>query len=169
MEYDYSYPPYIIANIVAVFIVVVASDWPTISRVLLGIIFIAASAVNLFFAIYNPNAYLEFSQTTPIGFYREIILGPFSQDTRLYIILIAVCQLLIGIFTTYQGILMRVAMLAGATFLFAIAPLGYGAAFPATMMLGVAFLILVLKRIDVNIYDTILRKSVPGKEQSTSA
>jgi hypothetical protein len=77
MEPDYASLPYIISNIVAVFIVISAMLWPTVARVLLSTIFIGASALNLLTAITQPFAYMQFGELTSNEFYRSLVLGPF--------------------------------------------------------------------------------------------
>ncbi len=159
MEQDYTSLPYIISNIVAVFVVISAMMWPTVARVLLSAIFIAAFALNLFTAIVQPSAYLYFGELSTNEFYRSIILGPFSEHIQLYVSVIAVCQLLIGVFIAYKGKLMNIAMVGGIFFLLAISPLGYGAAFPSTLIMSLAFVILFMKKIKFNIYDIIYQKT----------
>lgn len=159
MEQDYTSLPYIISNVVAVFIVICAMIWPTVARVLLSLIFIAAFAFNLFTAISQPSIYLYFGEHTSSQIYRSIILGPFSKHIQLYVCIIAACQLLIGVFLSYKGRLMKIAMLGGIFFLLAISPLGYGAAFPATLIMSLAIVILMGKGIRFNIYDIIFQRN----------
>lgn len=159
MESDYLSLPYIITNIVAVFIVISAMLWPTVSRVLLSTIFIGAFALNLFTAVMNPSAYLEFGEFSTSDFYRSLILGPFSSHVTLYVSLIAVCQLLIGIFISYRGRLMKLAMIGAMVFLVAIAPLGYGSAFPSTIIMTTALVILFSRNIRFNVYEVLHHKT----------
>jgi hypothetical protein len=158
MEQDLMSTPYIISNAVAVAIAITAMMWPTIARVLLSSIFVAAFALNLFMAITDPSVYMIYGELTPNDFYRSIILGPFSRNPQVYVSLIAFGQLLIGVFISYNGKLMKIAMMGGITFLLAISPLGYGAAFPCTLILALSFLILMGKGIRFNIYQIIYSK-----------
>lgn len=155
MEYDYQSIPYIISNIVAVFLAIAAAQWPTMARILISFIFIAAWAVNVFIAFTNPASYLEFGEITPSELYRSVILGPFSDHPQLYITLIAIGQLLIGVFTSYKGKLMKIAMIGGMVFLVAICPLGFGSAFPSPLILAAAFMILLGKGIKSNVYEIL--------------
>jgi hypothetical protein len=159
METTYTSLPYIISNVVAIGIVISAMLWPTVARVLIGAIFVGAFALNLFTAIANPSAYLEFGEFTTSSFYRSVILGPFSYHVQLYVSLIAICQLLIGVFICYKGRLMSIAMIGAVVFLIAISPLGYGSAFPAPMIIALALIILMLKKIRFNIYEIIYHKT----------
>jgi hypothetical protein len=158
MEQDLMSLPYIISNAVAVAIAITAMMWPTIARVLLSMIFVAAFALNLFTAITDPSVYMVFGELTPNEFYRSIIFGPFSKHSQVYVALIAFSQLLIGVFISYKGKLMKIAMIGGITFLLAISPLGFGAAFPCTLILAASFLILIGKGIRFNIYEIIYSK-----------
>lgn len=160
MEQDFTSLAYIISNIVAVLIVISAIIWPTVARVLLSTTFIAACAVNLFTAITQPSAYLQYGELTTNEFYRSIILGPFSRNVQLYVCIIAACQLLIGVFVAYKGKLMNIAMIGGILFLVAISPLGYGAAFPSTLIMALAFIVLMYRKTKLNIYDAIFHKAV---------
>lgn len=155
----YTSLPFIVSNGLAVFIVICAMIWPTVARTLLSIVFILAFATNLFLALTDPLSYLYFGEVTVSEFYRRIILGPFSKHVPGYIITIAICQLFIGIFIAYKGQIMKVAMLGGIVFLVAIIPFGSGSAFPAPLMLVLAFVILLSKRITFNIYEIIYRKT----------
>ncbi|HEY9045509.1 MAG TPA: hypothetical protein VIN08_06415 [Ohtaekwangia sp.] len=158
METDYTSVQYIVTNIIAILTTITVMLWPNAGRVLLSGIFIGAAAFNAFTAMENPSLYLVFGELTVSDFYRTIILGPFSRHTQLYIYGIAGCQLLIGAFLLYKGRLMKIAMVCAILFLLAIAPLGFGSAFPATLILSTAFLILMQKKIDYNIYEG------PGKK-----
>lgn len=155
MEQDITSTPYVLTNIVAIAIAITAMLWPTVSRILLSTIFIGAFAFNLFAAVAYPNIYLEFGELTPNDFYRSIILGPFSKNPQLYVVFIAICQLFIGVFILYKEKLMNLAMIGGIIFLIAISPLGFGAAFPSTLILASALIILLFKRIKFNIYEII--------------
>ena len=149
---------YTITNLFAIASALLSMRWPTIARVLFGSMFICAAVANSYIATSNPAAYLSFGELTPSGLYRLFILGPFAGHVQLFILIIAACQLFIGIFICYRGPLMTAAMIGGIVFLIAIAPLGVGSAFPSTLIMAVAFLILLLKKTDVNIYGLLRNK-----------
>ncbi len=54
---------------------------------------------------------------------------------------------------------MNIAMIGGVVFLAAISPLGFGAAFPATFIMALALVVLLLKKIRFNIYEIIYQKT----------
>lgn len=151
--------PFTITNIVALFFVISAMKWPTAARILIGSIFVGAFAVNLFTALTNPSAYLEFGEFTPSAFYRSIILGPFSDHVQLYVSVIAVCQLFVGIFICFKGKPMNVAMAGAIIFLLAISPLGIGSAFPAPLIMALGLVILMFRKIRFNVYEIIYHKT----------
>lgn len=152
METDYTVA-YIITNVIAILTAVIAMLWPNVGRVFLSGIFIGAAAFNAFTASANPGLYLQFGELTTSGLYRSFILGPFSSHVQAYIFIIASCQVLIGAFFLYKGKLMKTAMLAGVVFLVAIAPLGIGSAFPSSLILATALVILLRKKIEYSIYE----------------
>lgn len=158
METDYTSVAYIITNVIAILTAVISMLWPNAGRVFLSGIFIGAAAFNAFTASGNPGLYLQFGELTTSEFYRSIILGPFSEHLQAYIFMIAGCQVLIGAFLLYKGKLMKTAMLAGIVFLLAIAPLGVGSAFPSSLILATALVILLRKKIEYSIYEGLGRK-----------
>ncbi|MFD1001057.1 hypothetical protein ACFQ21_17150 [Ohtaekwangia kribbensis] len=157
METDYTVA-YIITNVIAILTAVIAMLWPNVGRVFLSGIFIGAAAFNAFTASGNPGLYLQFGELTTSGFYRGIILGPFSEHIQAYIFIIAGCQVLIGAFLLYKGKLLKTAMVGAIIFLLAIAPLGIGSAFPSSLILATALVILLRKKIEYSIYEGLGRK-----------
>jgi hypothetical protein len=53
---------------------------------------------------------------------------------------------------------MKAAMAGAIVFLVAIAPLGIGSAFPSTLIMATAYVILLWRKVDFNIYEVIQRK-----------
>lgn len=155
---DYTAVPFVITNVGALVIVITAMFWPTVSRILLSILFIAACVVNASTAMQNPSIYIEFGEITPSGYYRSIIMGPFAEHVQWYIYLIATCQLFIGVFIAYKGQLMKAAMAGAIVFLIAISPLGYGSAFPAPLILAAALATLLSKRIELTLFQALGRR-----------
>lgn len=157
MEFEYSLPS-VISNLVGILAVVAAILWPTFARFLLSVIFLSAAVVNAFTAVKNPDIYIGYAELTTNHLYQSIIVGPFSQQVRAWVLSIAVCQFFIAVLTCYQGMLMKAAMVGGIFFLIAIAPLGIGSAFPSTLIMAMAFIILLLKKINYNIYELIRQR-----------
>ncbi|HEX6892687.1 MAG TPA: hypothetical protein VF141_18395, partial [Chryseolinea sp.] len=147
-------------------LVVSAMLWPTVSRLFLSAIFIGASAFNLVNSFVNPSSYLELGEFAEAELYRSFILGPFSSNVTLFVSTIAICQLFIGVFISYRGKLMRVAMAGGIIFLIGISPLDYGAAFPAPMIMAMALGILFFRHIQYSIFEIIFPDKNYSKETS---
>lgn len=163
MDYEFS-TPYTITNIVAIASAIMAMRWQTSARILLAAIFIGAAIVNSYVAVTDPQIYVGYGELTTSQLYRSIILGPFSKHPQRHVLMIATCQLLIGVYTCYKGRMMKTAMLGGIAFLLAIAPLGMGSAFPSSLIMAMAFVILLLRKVDFNIY-TLIRQRVRYSRQ----
>ncbi len=157
MEFQFL-TPYVISNFVAVVSVALALRWPTVARVLLSIIFIASAFLNAYVALDDPEIYLGYEELTPSELYRSLIVGPFSAHPGRYVLLIALGQLYIGLFTCHKGRMMKWAMIGGIIFLLAIAPLGIGSAFPCTVIIAATYGILLRKKVDVSIYELVGRR-----------
>lgn len=115
------------------------------ARVFLAILFLWAAYINSRSAFISPEIYLDYARLTPVPFYREFILGYFSIHIIQMVLLVA-----IGEFFIFLGLLLnngwvKAACIGGIIFGLAITPLGVGSAFPATLSMAIAFLILLKK------------------------
>ena len=129
------------SNAVAVALVVLASWAPRTARALFALGFIAASVVNTRLTLVDPLAYLDYAEWAAAP-YRAFILGPFRAHPALFVLPIAAGQLACGLMLGLGGGRMaRLGALGAAVFLVAIGPLGFGSAFPATIVMaaGVVF------------------------------
>ena len=136
---------YIISNAVAVLMLIAAWKTPKIARGLFFLLFIWASYTNYNYAVYNPNAYLEYADLSFLNIYVQFIQGWFSRHVMVAVGFIASCQALIGISMLLKEWLFKTGCIGGITFLLAIAPLGVGAAFPCTIIMAVG-LFMILKK-----------------------
>jgi hypothetical protein len=136
---------YTISNILAVLCIGGALRKPAWTRVGLAAIFLWASYINSKTALYEPGLYLEYSRFTMLPFYKEFINGFFSTHIREIVIPIAIAQFLIFLGLLLNKIWTRLACIGGILFGIAIAPLGIGAAFPATVLMAAGFFILLTK------------------------
>ena len=152
-----------ISNVLAVFILYAAVKWPNVARLLLSVIFLWAAFINTYNALLHPVVYLDYAKLTPVYFYREIIEGTFSKNITGFVLLIAGCQLLIALFTGHKGILMKLAMWGAIVFLLVIAPFGIGSGFPCTLIMALAYYILLKKRSHIPFIEFINRKILKGK------
>lgn len=136
---------YIISNIAAMLLLLAAWKTPKISRLLFFLLFAWASYTNFTYAIHNPTAYLEYADLSFLNVYKQFILGWFSKHTVVMIGFIATCQALIAISMLLKGWVFKTGCVGAIIFLVAIAPLGVGAAFPCTIIMAAALLVILKK------------------------
>lgn len=136
---------YIISNVAALVLLYCASAWPRIGRLLFVLLFAWASWTNWGTALNNPEAYLDYAQLTFLDLYKQTIEGWFSEHTVAAVGIIATCQALIAVSMALKGWVFKVGALGAIVFLVAIAPLGVGAAFPATLLMALAMGVLMSK------------------------
>lgn len=140
---------YIISNAVALFILLLSWKVQRMARLLLFIIFAWASWTNWNEAIVAPQFYLDYGNLTFSGLYRKFIDGWFSSHITPAVGFIATCQALIAFSMLLKGWIFKTGAAGAIIFLLAIAPLGVGAAFPCTLILGISiWLMLRSKKVD---------------------
>ncbi|MCK7557142.1 hypothetical protein MKQ70_19885 [Chitinophaga sedimenti] len=113
---------------------------------LLAIVFLIAAIANLYIALKHPRSYTNFADVAALPAYETFIRGYFSRHVTALVSIIAICQLLIGIFIASRFPLSKLAVAGAAVFLLAIAPLGTGAAFPSSVFAAIACIILLFKK-----------------------
>ncbi len=126
------------------FCVAVFLAWwkPNVARFLFLILFFGAAVFNAANAIFHPESYWAFADFALFDFYRNFILGFFHDYTSVIVLLIAMAQALIAFGLAYGGVWSRRASWAGLLFGLVIAPLGVGSAFPASLLMSIAFWVL---------------------------
>jgi hypothetical protein len=135
--------PLIVSNLFALVLLLAAVFWPRLVRWCFAILFFAASLVNATLAIRNPGLYVEeYGSTAFLGIYRDFINGVFSANTTTFLLMIALGQMLIAIFLLRSGLLFRSGIVGACIFLVAIAPLGLGSAFPSTLIMVAALIMM---------------------------
>jgi hypothetical protein len=130
------------ALVLALVLALFAWRRPRVGRLLYVLLFVWASAVNWTTALTTPSVYLEYGPLALLDLYREIIYGLFAPAVIAFVGAIATCQGLIALGLVFGGTGARVARAGAIAFLIAIAPLGVGSGFPATLIMafGAAFL-----------------------------
>jgi hypothetical protein len=118
--------------------------WPKIGKVAWGIIFILAGIFNIYTGVSNPQAYVDYGQHA-VGLYQKFIYGLFSSYTSLIVSLVALGQILVGIFLLMKRTLFFLGIVGGIIFLLAISPLGIGSAFPSTLLMAISLVLLYLR------------------------
>ncbi len=144
MEIGHYLPQYLGSNVLAVVLVVPAWRKPVVARVLFLVIFLGASIVKLMFALQQPRIYLEYAAGA-IPLYRQFIEGVFAGNPRAFILPIAAGQFLIAVLMLTKRRWFRLGTIGGMIFFLAIAPLGVGSAFPATVIMAAAMVLLFQK------------------------
>jgi hypothetical protein len=127
---------YIISNIVAILLLVLALKQPRLTRLLFLVLFLWASWTNWGIVLKQPAVYLDYADFTFLQVYKIFITGWFSEHILLCVGFIATCQGLIGISLMFKGWLYKAAVIGGTIFLVAIFPFGVGSAFPATLVMA---------------------------------
>ncbi|MEV4884002.1 hypothetical protein MRBLMN1_002513 [Chitinophaga ginsengisegetis] len=138
-------PTYLIANVISLVVLIAAIFWPLIARFLLALIFIGAAFFNAVMAIREPELFMVYGAMTVSPVYEQFIYGAFRDNITAIVVSISICQLAAGVFIAARGALMKLGLLAATTFLIAIAPLGAGSAFPSTLLLAAAAIVLLFK------------------------
>jgi hypothetical protein len=134
--------PYIISNIVFGLTIPAALKKPMWARIFLAGFFLWASFFNSTSAIRSPEIYLDYARLNPLPIYSQFIDGFFSQHITVFVFAIAVGQFLIFLGLVLNKTWTKLGCIGGVIFGLAIAPLGVGSAFPATVSMAIAFLIL---------------------------
>lgn len=136
---------YIISNVAALVLLYCASAWPRIGRLLFVLLFAWASWTNWGTALRTPEVYLDYANLTFLDLYRQTINGWFSEHITLAVGIIATCQALIAVSMVLKGWIFKAGAAGAILFLVGIAPLGVGAAFPATLIMALAMGVLMGK------------------------
>lgn len=140
---------YIISNLISLLILWAAWKNQRVSRVLFLLVFAWASWTNWNEALVAPQFYLDYANLTFSNLYKEFINGWFSRHITLAVSFIATCQALIAFSMLLKGWIFKTASVGAMIFLLAIAPLGIGSAFPCTVIMAIAFgLLLSYKKVD---------------------
>jgi hypothetical protein len=134
--------PYFISNILFLLAISAAFKKPMWARIFLAALFLWASYINSKTVIISPEIYLDYARLTPVPFYREFILGYFSRHIAQCILFVAAGEFLIFLGLLLNNRWVKLACIGGIIFGLAIAPLGIGSAFPATVSMAIAFFIL---------------------------
>ena len=137
--------PYLISNIVFGLSVVAALKKPMWARIFLGGFFLWASYFNSTSSVASPEIYLNYARLDALPVYSRFILGFFSQHITVFVFAIAVGQFMIFLGMIFNRTFTKLGCIGGAIFGIAIAPLGVGSAFPATVSMAIAFFILFKK------------------------
>ena len=138
--------PVIVSNLFALVLLLAGWFWPKTARGFFVLIFFAASIVNIVTALRNPGLYVEgYGDLALLPVYRDFIHGFFSRHTAPIVLTIAAGQLMVAILLIQKKLLFFSGTTGAVLFLLAIAPLGLGSAFPSTLVLAGAIIMVYHK------------------------
>lgn len=129
---------YAIVNLVFLFTIWSSKHWPRFTRLFFLLLFAWASWFNASTVLDSPWVYQDYADTA-VPLYRWFILGSFTYIIKPLLFFIVVGQALIALSMLLKGDLFRLGCWNGLIFGLAIAPLGWYAAFPATVSMAIAF------------------------------
>jgi hypothetical protein len=132
--------------IAALMLVLMSWRWPPIGRLFFVVLFLFAAQVNVRLAFTRPEEYLAFARFAYLDWYRDFILGFFGRHTTAIVAAIAVGQFCVGVLVLFGGRALRLGLIGAIVFLVAVAPLGTGAGFPATLIMAWAAALLLRGR-----------------------
>jgi len=129
--------PYLISQAASLIILIVAWKRTRWARWLFFVLFLWASATNMYIGLTDPDSYLDNARFA-IPLYQDFINGWFSHYNHIIIPLIAVGQFFISIGMVLHGWWVKFACIGSIIFLLSIAPLMVGAAFPFSITVSIA-------------------------------
>ena len=137
--------PYIISQVVGLGMLLVSTLNIRLARILFSLMFLYAGCYNMYIGLTKPDTYLGFSELA-IPLYRDFINGWFSQYNHIVIPLIAIGQLFISISMALKERWVIMACLGVIIFLLSISPLMVGSAFPFSIPVSIAALLILRKK-----------------------
>jgi len=140
----------VVSNVLGLALLVVAWRWRTAGRALMAALFLWAAQTNLRLAVVNPMVYLQYARWA-IEPYQRFILGTFSEHITSLVGLIALGQLAIAALVAARGRAVQLGLAGAIVFLLAIAPLGRGAAFPFSLTVSAAALVLLRRPFEASL------------------
>lgn len=133
---------YIVTNLFTIYLLYISWKQPSLARMIFSAIFLGACVTNWTIALNYPEDYLNFADMSVFRWYSDFITGWFSNHILLTVGLIATSQGLIGIFILLNGWAYKLAIAGGTVFLLSIIPLIVRSAFPGSIIMTIAMLLL---------------------------
>jgi hypothetical protein len=142
-------------NLFAVLLILVAARWPRLARCIFSVLFLGAGIWNLFASLSMPMFYVVTYGRLATPPYAAFIAGPFASNPALFVVPIAVGQLVVGALATGTGGRVRLSMLGSMLFLLAIAPMGVGSAFPFSIFVMLAAYLVFRRGFDTSLFQDV--------------
>ena len=134
--------PYLISQIVSIIILIAAWKRTRWARWLFSTLFFWASATNMYIGLTDPDSYLDNARFA-IPLYQDFINGWFSHYNHIIIPLIAIGQFFIAIGMLLYGWWVKLACIGSIVFLLSISPLMVGSAFPFSITVSIAAVLIL--------------------------
>ena len=134
--------PYLISQAASLIILIAAWKRTRWARWLFSLLFLWASATNMYIGLTDPDSYLNNAQFA-IPLYQDFINGWFSHYNQIIIPLIAVGQFFIAIGMLLHSWWVKLACIGSIIFLLSISPLMIGSAFPFSITVSIAAVLIL--------------------------
>jgi len=135
--------PYIISQAASLIMLIAALKRTRWARWLFSMLFLWASATNMYIGLTDPDSYLDNARFA-IPLYQDFINGWFSHYNHIIIPLIAVGQFFIAAGMILNGWWVKLACIGSIIFLLSIAPLMVGSAFPFSITVSIAAVLILI-------------------------
>jgi len=135
--------PYIISQAASLTMLIAALKRSRWARWLFSMLFLWASATNMYIGLTDPDSYLDNARFA-IPLYQDFINGWFSHYNHIIIPLIAVGQFFIAAGMILNGWWVKLACIGSIIFLLSIAPLMVGSAFPFSITVSIAAVLILI-------------------------
>ena len=135
--------PYLISQAASLIMLIAAWKRTRWARWLFSVLFLWASATNMYIGLTDPDSYLDNARFA-IPLYQDFINGWFSHYNHIIIPLIAVGQFFIAAGMILNGWWVKLACIGSIIFLLSIAPLMVGSAFPFSITVSIAAVLILI-------------------------
>lgn len=126
--------PLLVSNAFALVLAVLCWRRPRAGQLLGALLFLGGGCFNLYHAFAAPHVYETFRAFAWLDAYRQVIDAIWPTYATPFIAAIALGQIAVGVLLAAGGRAARLGALGASVFLAAITPLGWGAAFPFTLV-----------------------------------
>ena len=157
MSRDIIFYSYSLSLILSIGLVIISWKWNTLARTILSLLFLWAGFYNLRTSFIRPDEYLQFANFSYSHLYRTFILGFFSKHITLIVASIAFLQITMAIMIALKGKVVLLGLAGMVIFLVAITPLGIGSAFPSSLLMAIACILLMREDYSENLSVLIFR------------
>lgn len=143
----------VIVNLIAIIMTYLTFKKPGYGRFLFGGMFLLAGIFNLYYAFFNPDEFIYYTEFAVFDLYKEFFIGIYSDNSKLILMSIAGAQLVTGFGFWSKGAFVKYASIAGIIFLIGILPMGLGAAFPSTLIMAAGIYKTYTRSFNKNLWD----------------